>query len=122
MSDRIFLHGMEFEGRHGVSDEERAMAQAIGVDVEVSLDLRAAGTSDDLADPADYGEIFKICRAQVEQRSYHLLEAIAEAIAADVLRAFGSVDKVAVKVTKPGVPLEGIIESTGISIERSRPR
>ena len=49
MSDTIFLRAMEFEGRHGVSDEERADAQVIEVDIEYELDLRPAGTSDDLA-------------------------------------------------------------------------
>jgi len=31
---------MEFEGHHGVSDDERAEAQVIELDVEYELDLR----------------------------------------------------------------------------------
>ena len=40
MTDQIFLRAMEFEGHHGVSDEERADAQVIEVDIE--LDARPA--------------------------------------------------------------------------------
>jgi len=120
MSDQIFVHGMEFEGRHGVSDEERSMPQLIEVDVEVGLDLRAAGKSDDLAQTVDYGEVFEVCRAQVEQRSYHLLEGIAEAIAADILARFERIDSAAVRVRKPGVPIDGVVEYAGVRVERSR--
>ena len=94
MGDRIFLHGMEFEGRHGVSDAERAESQLIEVDAEVELDLRPAGTSDDLAQTVDYGAVFEICRAQVEEHSYHLLEAIAENAAGQVMAQFSRVTRV----------------------------
>ena len=47
MSDRIVLTGMRFEGRHGVSDDERSLPQLIEVDVELSTDLGPAGRSDE---------------------------------------------------------------------------
>jgi len=120
MSDRILLRRMEFEGRHGVSDEERSEAQAIEVDVELSADLRPAGTSDDLAQTIDYARVFELCRAQVEDHSYHLLEGIAEAVAADILAAFERVEAVTVEVRKPGVPVDGVLEDAGVRIERDR--
>ncbi|CAN5818248.1 dihydroneopterin aldolase [soil metagenome] len=120
MSDQIYLHGMEFEGRHGVTDEERSEAQSIELDVELSLDLRAAGQSDDLALTVDYGAVFEICRQQVEEHSYHLLEGLAEAVAADVLGRFSAVDGIVVRANKPGVPLDGVVEHAGVRIERSR--
>jgi dihydroneopterin aldolase len=120
MSDRIFLSGMSFEGRHGVSDEERSETQVIEMDVEYELDLREAGTNDDLALTVSYSDVFEICRAQVEQRSYHLLEAIAEGVAADILGEFERVTRVAVTVRKPGVPIDGVLEYAGVRIERER--
>ena len=80
VSDRIVLRGMEFEGRHGFSDEERADAQVIELDIELELDLRPAGTTDDLEKTVNYARVFEICRAQVEDHSYRLLEAIGENI------------------------------------------
>ena len=120
MSDTIFLRGMEFEGRHGQSDEERAEEQVIEVDVEVGVDLRPAGTSDDLGQTVNYADVFEICRAQVEQHSYHLLEAIAEHICTDVLSMDARVERVAATVRKPGVPIDGVLEHAGVRIERSR--
>jgi dihydroneopterin aldolase len=120
MNDQIFLRRMEFEGRHGVTEEERAEPQTIELDVELRLDLRAAGHSDDLAQTVDYGDVFEICRAQVEQHTYHLLEGLAEAIATDILGRFPDVGSVVVRAMKPGVPLDGVVELAGVGIERSR--
>jgi dihydroneopterin aldolase len=120
MNDQIFLRRMEFEGRHGVTEEERAEPQTIELDVELRLDLRAAGRSDDLAQTVDYGDVFEICRAQVEQHTYHLLEGLAEAIATDILGRFPDVGSVVVRAMKPGVPLDGVVELAGVGIERSR--
>jgi 7,8-dihydroneopterin aldolase/epimerase/oxygenase len=120
MSDRIFLTGMVFEGRHGVSDVERAEHQPIEVDLEVTLDLAAAGASDDLDQTVDYGALFETCRLVVEERSFRLLEGIAESIARDVLATHARVEAVTVRVTKPGVPIDGRLDAAGVGIERRR--
>ena len=120
MSDQVFLRGMEFEGRHGVSEEERADAQVIELDIDLDLDLRPAGTSDDLDKTANYSRVFEICRAQVEEHSYKLLEALGEQIAADVLSAFAAVERVTVTVRKPGVPIDGVLDHAGVRLERTR--
>jgi 7,8-dihydroneopterin aldolase/epimerase/oxygenase len=111
---------MVFEGRHGATEEERADAQAIEVDVELEADLRRAGESDDLAQTVDYGEVFEVCRVVVEDHSFRLLEAIAEGIARAVLTRFTAVEAVAVTVRKPGVPIDGVLEHAGVCIERRR--
>jgi 7,8-dihydroneopterin aldolase/epimerase/oxygenase len=120
MSDRIYLHEMVFMGRHGVTDEERAEAQQIEVDLDVALDLSVAGRTDDLSDTVDYAELFTLCRDVVEERSFHLLEGIAEAIAADVLAHHPRIERATVRVKKPGLPIEGEIEHAGVVIERGR--
>lgn len=120
MSDRIFLTGMVFAGRHGVTDEERAEYQQIEVDLEVTLDLRPAGTADELALTVDYAELFETCRAIVEERSFNLLEGIAEAIAGEVLGGYERVESVTVQARKPGVPIDGQLDWAGVTIARSR--
>jgi dihydroneopterin aldolase len=120
MTDHIVLAGMEFFGRHGVSDAERAEPQQIDVDVELEVDLAPAGTSDDLADTVNYSRVFDACREIVEDRSFKLLEAIAEAIAGRVLADFPPVAGIAVRVRKPGVPIDGRLEYAGVAIERRR--
>jgi 7,8-dihydroneopterin aldolase/epimerase/oxygenase len=100
MSDRVLLSAMRFEGRHGVTAEERAEPQPIEVDVELALDLRAAGTEDELERTADYARAYDLCREVVESASFHLLEAIAEGIAHELLVAYPRVREVTVRVRK----------------------
>jgi dihydroneopterin aldolase len=111
---------MEFEGHHGVSDEERADPQVIEMDVEYALDLREAGSADELAATVSYSDVFEVCRRQVEDKTYHLLEAIAEQTAADILAAFERIESVTVWVRKPGVPIDGVLDHAGVKVERSR--
>ena len=120
MTDRIVLQGMTFLGRHGVGEEERADAQEIELDVEIELDLRPAGTSDDLGQTVNYSRVFDVCRDVVEGNSYHLLEGIGEAIAGRVLDRFAAVDAITVRVRKPGVPIDGRLEFAGVELQRRR--
>ncbi|HSH21620.1 MAG TPA: dihydroneopterin aldolase [Candidatus Caenarcaniphilales bacterium] len=120
MTDRIYLHGMIFEGRHGVTDEERELPQQMEVDVDLTVDLRAAGESDDVARTVDYADVFEVCRRVVEEQSFHLLERIGEALVGGILGGFPAVDRVAVDVKKSGPPLAGMLEHAGVHIERTR--
>jgi dihydroneopterin aldolase len=120
LSDAIYLRGMAFEGRHGVSEEERAEPQEIQLDIELLLDLAPSGASDALDETVDYAAVFEICREQAEERSYRLLEALGEAIAGEVLGRFARVDRVVVEVRKPGVPIDGVLEHAAVRIDRAR--
>ncbi len=119
VSDRITLRGMRFMGRHGVTPEERAEPQPFEVDLVLELDLSRAAASDDLADTVDYGAAFLVARRIVEGRSFHLLEALAGAIADAVLAAF-PVEEVEARVRKPKAPLPGAFETVEVRLRRRR--
>jgi 7,8-dihydroneopterin aldolase/epimerase/oxygenase len=119
MNDRIVLHDMVFLGRHGVLEQEQLEDQPFHVDVELVLDLQAAGAEDDLARTIDYGVVFETCRSIVESTRFRLIEAIAEAIAHELLTDF-PVAEVVVRVRKPNVPIEGTLAWAGVEITRRR--
>ena len=119
MSDRIILANMVFAGRHGVLANERSEAQPFEVDVELLTDLRHAALADDLALSVDYRDVFEVCGRIVEGPSYLLLEALAEAIASELLARFAA-PEVVVRVRKPHVALPGKLAYSGVEIRRSR--
>jgi dihydroneopterin aldolase len=119
MSDRITLRGMQFMGRHGVSADERATAQPFEVDIVLRLDLSRPARTDALADTIDYTTLFEVARGIVEERSFHLLEALAGAIG-DALLAAHLVDDVEVRVRKPKAPLPGAFETVEVRVRRRR--
>jgi len=119
--DEVLLEGMRFYAYHGVNPEEQALGQRFTVDVALAVDLRRAGQSDDLADTVSYSAVYKVVRGIVEGQPRQLIEAVAEDIAAAVLREFSPAGRVTVTVRKPEVPMKGsMLDAAGVRITRSR--
>ena len=119
MSDRILLAGMEFHGTHGVYPEESLAPQPFEVDVELALNLQPAGLNDDLEQTVDYSKVYAVCRQIVESTRFNLIEALAEAIAHELLTGF-RIAEVTVRVRKTAVRLEGPLGAVGVQIVRRR--
>jgi 7,8-dihydroneopterin aldolase/epimerase/oxygenase len=119
--DKILLEGMVFFGRHGTLPAERELGQPFVVDVELRLDLRPAGLSDDLTQTVDYGEVHNQVKEIVEGPPVNLTETLAERIAATVLEEHPPVEGVRVKVAKPHVSLgDTVLEGSAVEILRRR--
>ena len=118
--DRIFLRGMRFMACHGVLPHEREVPQPFEVDVEMGLDLRAAGESDDLDDTVNYAEVYDVVSTVLTVTAKKLIEALAEEIAEDLLRDFDALRWVRVTVHKPAAPIDGIFSDVGVTILRRR--
>ena len=112
---------MEFYGYHGVFKEENKLGQRFKVDLTVELDLKRAGESDDLEHSVNYGELFELCRKVVEDRTYKLVESIAENIATDILEQYESISRCTIKVIKPDPPIPGHYRAVAVEITRERP-
>ncbi len=120
MADKIMMVGMPFFGRHGVFAEETKLGQRFLVSVELDCDLRRAGQADDLALTVNYADVYNIIRTVVEGPPKKLVEAVAEDIASILLREYAMIDRLHVRVEKPGAPIAGVFETVGVEIERSR--
>ncbi len=117
--DRIRLIGLTGHGRHGVKPEELRDGQRFVVDVELELDLRLAGRSDDLVDTVDYGQLADAVVARIEGEPVALIERLAHLIACDVL-ADDRVTAVDVVVHKPQAPLRVSFEDVQVHVHRVR--
>jgi 7,8-dihydroneopterin aldolase/epimerase/oxygenase len=119
--DRILLEGMVFHGRHGTLPAERELGQPFVVDLELRLNLRPAGLSDDLEQTVDYGEVHRRAKEIVEGPPVNLTETVAERIAAAVLEEHPLVEAVRVKVAKPHVGLsDTVLAGSAVEISRRR--
>jgi len=119
--DRILLEGMVFHGHHGILPAERELGQPFVVDVELRLDLRPAGLSDDLAKTVDYGEVHRLAKQVVEGEPAGLTETVAERIANATLEEYPLVDVVRVKVKKPNVRLgDTVLDGSAVEILRRK--
>jgi len=115
--DKLILAGMQFYGRHGVYPEEKAMGQKFIIDVELVLDLRKAGTTDEIKHTPNYADVYATVKNLTTQKTFNLIEALAEAIAQELLSAY-RVDQVTVRIQKPHAPISGIFDYMGCEIVR----
>jgi dihydroneopterin aldolase len=120
LMDKIYISQMAFYGYHGVFPEENKLGQRFIVDLSVSVDLRQAGQTDQLEYSVNYAELFAVCQEIVEGKPFKLIEAVAERIAARILKDFPLVLEVTVKMIKPDPPIPGHYQSVAIEITRSR--
>ena len=119
--DLIQLHGLRVVGTHGVLPEEKRRAQPFEVDLDLSVDLAPAATSDHLADTVDYAAVAEQAAAIITgPPSYDLLEALAHAVAAATLASDPRVAAVTVRLRKLQPPLAVDIATVGVTITRHR--
>ncbi|MBD1383197.1 dihydroneopterin aldolase [Metabacillus arenae] len=118
--DKIYVTGMEFYGYHGVYQEENKLGQRFRVDLTAQLDLKKAGTTDDLEYTVSYADLYKLCKNVVEGKPYKLVEAVAEKISEEVLRNFNHIQSCTIKLIKPDPPIPGHYQSVAIEITRGR--
>jgi dihydroneopterin aldolase len=111
----VELAGLELFGYHGLNPEERAEGQRFLFDVFVEVDDEAA--SDRLEDTVDYREVLEVVRGVSDSRRFNLLEALAAAVAAELVRRF-PIARARVRVRKPDVGLP--VEYTAATVERMR--
>lgn len=118
--DLVELRGLRLLGVVGLLPEERLRAQPLEVDVDIEVDLTAAGLSDDLADSVDYGVVCDRLSEVVSSLRPRLLERLAAEMAAAVLDVDASVAAVTVVVRKARPPVPHDLATSGVRIRRTR--
>src|SRR5207302_815559 len=97
--DRMLLNEMSFYGYHGDVAAERELGGRYRVDLDIGLDLSAAGKSDNLESAVDYVHVYQLVREVMEEQQHRLLESMADTIAARLL-SLPKVEQVRVRVGK----------------------
>lgn len=116
----VELRGLDVHARHGALESERLHGQRFLFDVELDVP-EAAARSDSLDDAVDYRDVALAVRAVSDGHRFTLLEALAAAVADELLRRF-AVERVRVRVRKPDVELDPPVEYSAVSVERARER
>ena len=117
MSDVITITGIRSFGRHGVFEHERIDGQEFSVDIVARVDMRAAATSDDLADSVDYGAMAQLAHDVLAGEPVNLIETVAERIAVGLL-AMPGVLGVEVTVHKPKAPIPVPFADVSVTVVR----
>ena len=108
------MEGLRAQAQVGVPLKERERRQRILIDLELGLNLKPAGERDRVQATINYAAVAKEVKDLVEGGSFHLVEAMAEAVGKLVLERFKPT-QVRVRIRKFSVPGTS---SVGVEIVR----
>ena len=112
---KIELVGLELFGHHGVHEYEREQGQHFRFDIELEVGDR--GSDDEIGNAVDYSKVAATVR-EVAAGQFHLLEALATAIADELELRFAP-EHLKVRVRKPEVRPAGIdLDFAAVTVER----
>lgn len=120
--DRISIQRIGIFAYHGLYEEEGRLGQRFYVSVDAYMDLAPAGRADDLEQSVSYADIAQQVQEIAVGNRYQIIEALAEAIAAELMRNFPRIDEISVTVEKPNAAVAAILDSIFVTINRRRER
>ncbi len=115
--DQIHVRDLLLRTIVGINDEERENRQDVLINISLTVDTRAAGRSDRIADAVNYRTITKRVIRMVEASRFYLVERLAAEVAAICL-ADARVEAARVVLEKPGALR--FARSVGVEIVRTR--
>ena len=115
---RVHLKELIFYGFHGVAPEERSLGQRFVVNFSYATDAKHDQKISKLEDTVDYTKVYDIIKHVIEEHTFQLLEDCANLILDTVMKTFPEIVQAVVKIKKPSVPIQGILEAVELEMER----
>ena len=119
MKDAIFVEGIKFHGFHGLTKMERQVGVRLSVDVTLEVDLEASGRTDNFRRALDYRKVHRVVVDLGRGTSHKLLESFGVRLLDRLLDEFPA-ERVTVRIRKETPVLDGIVDSVGVQLSRSR--
>ncbi len=116
----IRLKNATFYAYHGAMEDEQNLGGKFECDVDMYCDFTAAAETDSLKKTVDYERVYAFIQRVVLEKKYYLLEALANSVAKGLLREFGSIERVTVKIRKPHPPVKGVVDHIEVELSLGR--
>lgn len=121
MPDRILIEGIKFHGFHGLTRMERQVGVRLSVDLSIEIDLEKSGRSDKVRHTIDYREVYETVIELGRGESHYLLESFTLTLLDRLFERFPA-DSITARVRKETPVLDGIVDSVGVELTRTRER
>jgi dihydroneopterin aldolase len=115
--DTIFIREFRVDAWVGIYEWEKQRAQTLELEIEIGIPGKNAGRTDNIHDTVHYGEVVERIAAELAQRKFKLLEALAEHLCGLITGEFGA-PWVRLSVAKLGHVRN--VRKVGVILERRR--
>jgi dihydroneopterin aldolase len=113
--DILYIRNLKVDAVVGIFSWEKRIRQPLHLDLEIAIDIRKAAATDDIQYALDYKTVSTRLTQFISQSEWHLIETLAEKIAALLMAEFG-VTWLRLKLSKPAALPSA--DSVGLMIER----
>ena len=113
--DILYIRNLKVDAVVGIFSWEKRIRQPLHLDLEIAIDIRKAAATDDIQYALDYKTVSTRLTQFISQSEWHLIETLAEKIAALLMSEFG-VTWLRLKLSKPAALPTA--DSVGLMIER----
>jgi dihydroneopterin aldolase len=115
--DTIFIREFRVDAWVGIYAWEKLRPQTLELEIEIAIPGAAAGKSDDIHDTVHYGLVVERFTAELAQKHFGLLEALAEHLAGIVI---GELKAPWVRISVAKLGHIRNVRKVGVTIERTR--
>lgn len=119
MADKIVIERLEFEGRCGITSEERRRPQPMAIDLELDCETGLAASSGHLGDTVDYALVAERIVQLAGKEVFTLLETFAEKILSMLFADF-PIGRARLWLRKLAPPMAQKAGSVGLRLDRPR--
>ena len=115
--DTIFIRELRVDAWVGIYDWEKQRQQTLEMEIEIGIPGNEVGRTDNIHDTVHYGEVVQRITAELAERRFRLLEALAEHVCSMITGEFKA-PWVRLSVAKLGhIPR---VRKVGVTLERRR--
>ena len=111
----IRLNNIVVYGFHGVHQEEKTLGQRFEIDLEYRLSNPTFPWKDEERTTVSYVNAHKIVSRVCAEKSFNLIETLGNRIIEE-MRSRYSVDFLIVRIRKPSVPIQGILDHVEVEV------
>ena len=112
----IILKNIIVYGFHGGHQEEKTLGQRFEIDLEYRLANPPFPWKDEERATVSYVNAHKIVSRVCAEKSFNLIETLGNRIIEE-MRSRYSIDLIIVRVRKPSVPIQGILDYVEVEVE-----
>ncbi len=111
----ISLNNIVVYGFHGVPQEEKTLGQRFEIDLEYRLANPTFPWKDEERATVSYVNAHKIVSRVCSEKNFNLIETLGNRIIEE-MRSRYSVDLIIVRIRKPSVPIQGILDHVEVEV------
>ena len=115
--DTIFIRDFRFDAWVGIYEWEKQRAQTLEMEIDIGIPGNEVGLTDNIHDTVNYGAVIERITAELADRRFKLLEALAEHLCALLVGEFKA-PWVRLSVAKLGHVRN--VRKVGVTLERRR--